>query len=64
MGRLKMDVQGQWSGRILDIDGQGVEGLEIWTIFMDLINLFCEIGEVAENMRSSCPETASINRCS
>ena len=59
-----MDVQGQEGGRMLEIDGQEVEGLEIWTIFMDVINLFCEIGEVAESMKSSCPETASIKRCS
>ena len=35
--RLKLDVHGQGGGRILDIDGQGVGGLENWTIFMDVI---------------------------
>ena len=35
---LKFDVQGQKGGRILNVDGQGgVEGLENWTIFMDVI---------------------------
>ena len=33
--RLKLDVQGQGGGRILDIDGHGVGGLERWTIFVD-----------------------------
>ena len=33
----KLDVQGQDGGRISDIDGQGVGGLENWTIFMDVI---------------------------
>ena len=35
---LKFDVQSQKGGRILNVDGQGgVEGLENWTIFMDVI---------------------------
>ena len=34
---LKLAVQGQGCRRILDVDGQGVEGLENWTIFMDVI---------------------------
>ena len=37
--RLKLDVQCQEGGRILDVDGQGVKwggGLENWTIFMDV----------------------------
>ena len=35
---MKLDVQGQRGGRILDVDGQGgEEGLENWTIFMDII---------------------------
>ena len=31
---LKLNVQGQWGGRIFDIDGQGggVEDLENWII--------------------------------
>ena len=34
-GRLKMDVPGQGSGKILDVDGkEGLGGLEKWTIFM------------------------------
>ena len=33
----KLDVQGQDGGRLSDIDGQGVGGLENWTIFMDVI---------------------------
>ena len=33
----KLDVQGQDGGRTSDIDGQGVGGLENWTIFMDVI---------------------------
>ena len=33
--RLKLDVQGQASGRILNADGQGIGGLENGTIFMD-----------------------------
>ena len=33
-GCLKLDVQGQWSGRILNIDRQG--GVENWIIFMDI----------------------------
>ena len=35
--RLELDVQGQGSGRILDVDGQWVWSLENWTIFMDVI---------------------------
>ena len=36
--RLILDVQGQEGGRILDVYGQrGVEGLENWTIFLDVI---------------------------
>ena len=36
--RLKLDVQVQAGGRIVDVDGQGgVEGLENWTISMDVI---------------------------
>ena len=34
---LKLNVHGQGSGRISDIDKQGVEGLETWTIFMDIV---------------------------
>ena len=39
VGCLKVDVQGQRSGRILDVDGQDEweEGLENWTIFMNAI---------------------------
>ena len=33
---LKLDVQGQGNGKILDTDGQAVEVLENWTIFMDV----------------------------
>ena len=36
-GCLKWDVQVQGGGRILDIEGQGGVGLELWTIFMDVI---------------------------
>ena len=37
---LKLDVQDQGGGRILDVAGQGgVRGLENWTIFMDVIFL-------------------------
>ena len=40
--RLKLDVQGQGGRRMLDVAGQGGggwggEGLENWTIFMDVI---------------------------
>ena len=36
--RLKLDVQGQGSGRILDLDGRGgMGGLENCTDFMDVI---------------------------
>ena len=35
--RLKLDIQGQSSGKILDVDEQGVGSLENWTIFMDVI---------------------------
>ena len=36
--RLKLDVQGQEGGRILNVDGKGGwAGLENWTIFMDVI---------------------------
>ena len=35
--RLKLDVQGQGSARILDVDGQGKWGRENWIIFMDVI---------------------------
>ena len=35
---MKLDVQGQGGGRILDVDGQGgVVRLENWTIFMHVI---------------------------
>ena len=34
---IKLDVHGQESGKNLDLDGQGVGGLENWTIFMDVI---------------------------
>ena len=34
---MELDVQGQGSGRILDVDGQWVWSLENWTIFMDVI---------------------------
>lgn len=34
---LKLNVQGQGGGRISDIDKQGDEGLETWTIFMDIV---------------------------
>ena len=37
---LKLDVQGQEGGRIMDVDGQvgwGRGGPENWTIFMDAI---------------------------
>ena len=41
VGCLKVDVQGQGSGRILDVDGQDEweEGFENWTIFMNAICL-------------------------
>ena len=35
--RLKLDVQGQGGGRVLDGDDQGGEILESWIIFMDVI---------------------------
>ena len=35
--RLKLDVQSQGGGRILDVDRQGCGGLENWTILMDVI---------------------------
>ena len=37
--RMKLDVQGQGGGRILDVARQGVVlgGLENWTIFIDVI---------------------------
>ena len=31
--RLKLDIQGQQVGGILDVDGQGGGSLENWTIF-------------------------------
>ena len=34
---LKLDVQVQGGGRILDIDGQGGGGSENWAILMDVI---------------------------
>ena len=38
--RLKLEVQDQGDGRILDVAGQGggggVRGLENWTTFMDV----------------------------
>ena len=34
---LKLDVQGQGGGRISDVDGQGVRGLENWTLFLDVL---------------------------
>ena len=34
---MELDVPGQGSGRILDIDGQCVGGLENWTILMAVI---------------------------
>lgn len=34
---MKSDVLGQEGGRILDIDEQGLWGLENWTTFMDVI---------------------------
>ena len=34
---LKLNVQGQGGGRISDIDKQGDEGLETWTIFMNIV---------------------------
>ena len=34
---LKLDVQGEGGGRILDVGGQGGGSLENWTIFMDVI---------------------------
>ena len=38
--RLKLDVQGQVGGRILDVDGQGRWGFfENWTILMDVIRV-------------------------
>ena len=50
-----MDVQGQGSGRILDVDGQGgVEVLENWTIFMDVI---CVLSLVS--FKSNCCSTPS-----
>ena len=36
-GRLKLDIQGQGDGKILDVDGQGGECLENGTTFMDVI---------------------------
>ena len=37
---LKLDVQSQEGGRILDVNGQGgVRGLENWTILMDVIRV-------------------------
>ena len=44
--RLKLDVQGQASGRILDADGQGIGGLENGTIFMDVICVSSHIGKM------------------
>ena len=35
--RLILDVQSQGGETISDVDGQGVGGLENWTIFMDVI---------------------------
>ena len=36
--RLKLDVEGQGGGRILDVVGEGGLGsLQNWTIFMDFI---------------------------
>ena len=35
---LKLNVQGQDGGRILDVAGQGEWGLENWTIFMEAIS--------------------------
>ena len=36
--RLKLDVQGQEGGRILNVDGKGGSaGLENWAIFVDVI---------------------------
>ena len=34
---LKLDIQGQGGGRILDVDGQEGEGVENWIIFMEVI---------------------------
>ena len=34
---MKLDVHGQEIGKNVDLDGQGVGGLENWTIFMDVI---------------------------
>ena len=34
---LKLEVQGEGGGKILDVDGQGVRDLENWIIFMDVI---------------------------
>ena len=34
---MKLDVQGQGGGRILDVAIQGGWGLENWTILMDVI---------------------------
>ena len=40
VNHLKLDVQDQGGGRIFDVAGQwGVESLNIWTIFMDVICL-------------------------
>ena len=34
---MKLDIQGQGSRRISDVDGQGVgEGLESWTVSMNV----------------------------
>ena len=36
---MKLDAPSQGGGRILDVNGQGVGGLENWIIFMDFICL-------------------------
>ena len=35
--RLKLDVQCQADRRISNVDGQGMGGLENWTVFMDVV---------------------------
>ena len=61
--RLKLDVQGQGGGGILDVDGQrGWGGIENWTIFMDII--FVSSFNLRLNLsspKSVCPK--SVYRC-
>ena len=58
--RSKLNVQGRGGGRISDVNGQRVGGLENWTIFMDVICL-SSLSSINDNYFSNDELEPSIN---